>query len=162
MFEVTNSQFKFFKERANSTPMEYIDKGIQPLIRKLNQHPHIATVWCCEGHGEGKRKDYPYVMLVISPFMNPETMTVMVDQLALRMNIDVHLTRTLPDPDWGLNVPSYCTWVIRTVTELDCPCRTYHRHATADQGYWEEKRKLIPVWEGVIDVLEELGLWKTE
>lgn len=51
-FSVDAERLASFKERAQSaTKNGYIEKGVRDTCKLINDHPHLATMWSCEGHG---------------------------------------------------------------------------------------------------------------
>lgn len=51
-FSVGAERMASFKDRAQTaTKNGYIEKGVRDTCKLINEHPHLATMWSCEGHG---------------------------------------------------------------------------------------------------------------
>lgn len=51
-FSVDAERLASFKERAQfAVKNGYIEKGVRDTCKLINEHPHLATMWSCEGHG---------------------------------------------------------------------------------------------------------------
>lgn len=51
-FSVDAERLASFKERSQfAVKNGYIEKGVRDTCKLINDHPHLATMWSCEGHG---------------------------------------------------------------------------------------------------------------
>ncbi len=64
-FAVSQEQFRYLKDRADTTPAKALDKPMRNVIAAINQHPRLATVWSCSGHPD--ESESGYLMIAIPP-----------------------------------------------------------------------------------------------
>lgn len=127
-FSVDAERLASFKERAQSaTKNGYIEKGVRDTCKLINDHPHLATMWSCEGHGMySKSPGNLHIVFATDAIGSQIPMQVMSElaksdlpnfwNLSLcRLYIpDAYTDLVYLEPDYGLNTDdtSYWSWKI--------------------------------------------------
>ncbi|HHJ0714365.1 TPA: hypothetical protein ACQFDA_004230 [Escherichia coli] len=144
-FSVDAERLASFKERAQSaTKNGYIEKGVRDICKLINDHPHLATMWSCEGHGiYSKSPGHLRIIFATHALGNQIPVRLMSElaksDLANFWNLSLcrlHLPEVdsellYPEPDYGLNTDdtSYWAWQIGYMCLINRPALVETRQA---------------------------------
>lgn len=144
-FSVDTERLASFKERAQLvTKNGDIEKGIRDTCKLINDHPHLATMWSCEGHGMYSKSPGNLHIVFATDAIGSQIPMQIMSELAkcdlpnfwnlslCRLHLpEVDSELLYLEPDYGLNTndTSYWAWQIGYMCLINRPALVEARQA---------------------------------